>query len=162
MNKLHEISELLKDAEDKVESLKAELRATTIDLPEYDPTWKPDAGDTYFLINEGEVICEHAWSNHAIDIHRLRCNNAFKSGEEAWLYLKIFNRVHELNDRDPVDWSNVNVAKYYFYYDIRQETIIIDWWRGNKAQGTTHMTPATMNKIRAEFTDKELEVWVRR
>ena len=157
MTKLNEISELLKQAEAKVESLKAEMRGMG-----YDPTWKPEKGDTYYLINAGGNISTDNWMGHKTNTHRLRCNNVFKTEVEARLYLKIFNRIHELNEQDPVDWGTREEYKYYFYYGFDHKVISTAACRACKSQGTTYMTKATMAKIRSEFTDKELEVWVRR
>lgn len=159
MTKLNEISELLKQAEAKVESLKAEMTAMT--AMEYDPTWKPVAGGRYCFHTAGGATGNDLHNNHPIDTHRLRCNNVFKTEAEAELYLKIFNRIHELNDQDPVDWGS-HELKYYFYYNRPSGGLSQCSNVSVKIQGVTYMTAATVDKIRAEFTDKELEVWVRR
>ena len=109
MTKLNEISELLKQAEAKVASLKAEIQAM-----EYDPTWKPVGGDCYYSIGTIGRVAFNRWDNDRLDTYRLRCNDVFKTKKEAELYLKIFNRVHELNEQDPVDWGS-HELKYYFY-----------------------------------------------
>lgn len=161
MTKLNEISELLKQAEAKVESLKAEMQATTIALPEYDPTWKPEEGEGYFFISDDRRGIYSLRNRNEINTYRLHCNNIFKTEKELELYLKIFNRIHELNEKDPLDWGNEEKT-YHFYYHFGEEAVHTSADYACKSQGTTYMTKATMAKIRSEFTDKELEVWVRR
>ncbi len=156
MTKLNEISELLKQAEAKVASLKAEIQAM-----EYDPTWKPVGGDCYYSIGTIGRVAFNRWDNDRLDTYRLRCNDVFKTKKEAELYLKIFNRVHELNEQDPVDWGGVK-EKHYLFYNFSLKAIYTGGDDISKDQGKTYMTEATKDIIRTEFTDKELEVWVRR
>lgn len=162
MAKLNDLTQLLKQAEAKVESLKTEMRAM-----EYDPTWKPVVGDEYYFLTTGgsigrSIVSDLQSNQYTIDTHRLRCNNVFKTEKEAELYLKIFNRIHELNEQDPVDWGSEEDKSNFYCGDLYSRGLQHSQNIWCKNQGVTYMTEATKNKIQSEFTDKELEVWVRR
>ena len=151
------LDERLRQAEAKVESLKAELRDS-----QYTPNWKPKSGDDYYFINDEGDIDNYILDDGNVGTYRLRANNVFKTRAEARMYLKIFNRVHELNDRDPVVCDD-REDKYFFYYDGKEEKTKHAWGTGGLGdQGKTYMTEATMNTIHYEFAVTELEVWVRR
>lgn len=125
--------------------------------------WKPDIGQEYWYISDCGNVCSTYWTDHIVDIYRQRSNNIFKTEEEAELYLKIFNRIHELNEEQGwVADFNAGVVNYYITWSYDDEVCYYDNTRSYHIQGATYMSKETYNTIRKEFTDEELEIWVRR
>lgn len=120
----------------------------------------PACGERYFIAG---ALCARNFGNNNRDItewHRATVG-VFKTEADAEKYSEILNKIIELNLEQGwvADWSDEGQHKYYFYAfndKVRHAYICC-----RRDQGTVYMSEQTHDKIREQYTDAELRLFVR-
>lgn len=141
----------------EIEALQAEKETL---LEKQKGFWKPEVGENYFVIDMG-VIHQFVNNAHAVAIFNIQTGNYFRTREQAELWLKIHNRVHELIGDWEADWNNLCQWKYFVDWDWRMDSPSKGSSKRYQNQGTTYMFENTCNQLISEF-GQDLKIWATR
>ena len=131
INKLKEVGKI---EEDKIEVTKDNCLELSY----------PKKNEIYYFINGLGEVDFTKWDNYFTDIIRLSIGNVFKTREEAELelqyrllsakimaYAKL--KGYLLSEEEV---KNINIKKYFIFYDIQRDNMLIDLRVSNMISGT--------------------------
>ena len=93
--------------------------------------WKPNEGDTYYLIDYYNNVTDNIYIPH-INSEHYKLGNCFKTREEAEFAFEKQKLITEIkryiaeNDPEELDWNNVHQEKRYIYYNYVNKVIEYD------------------------------------
>lgn len=146
-----------------IEEQIAELEAKIAELkkPKRVAGWRPEVGEEYCFVDTLGLPKYCVWDNDEVDFWRLSQNNVFRTREDAFAYGRISFRAQELIEQgERIDWKDETQSKFYFGYNFDTKRITNTCTLWQKYQGTTYFLKPEFEKIRDEFDDDTLMLFV--
>lgn len=137
-------SEILQN---RAEELKKELALVEEEIikakKEERGIWIPKLGETYYVAGDGGDVTDYENDNDSIDEEFIANLNVFRTEEEAQrevfeiLLRRRLQRFAKENNDEIIDWHNARQAKYYIYYDYKNEKLSVCDYGTVRDFGTT-------------------------
>lgn len=144
----------LEELEKKYEELGAEIERLK---EQGDKPFEIDDG-YYVITSVGDVVL-YKYRDDKIDRYRIATGNAFRTKEDAELYLEIQNRAIELRGDWRPDWGDRLQERYCLYQCHGGEVIATRYSDSVRYQGAFYMPLEAARKLIEEYGDK-LKIWV--
>ena len=125
---MEEIKEILDKLNNRISNL--EFKVANSELKEAKDTasdeWKPNIFVGYYYVDLDSMgVCDDSWGNTGTDNARLNHKVIFKTEEKAEEYLEYLEEKEKhINTFTEKEWENIDVEKWYYYYDCKAKTII--------------------------------------
>ena len=133
------------------------------------PDWVTDNSNRFHLATSVDINMICNTSNPKYKIRLWLNGNLYKTLEEAKAALELLNLDSEIrrfvafyDKDDPLDWSDPQQKKYYFYWNHKKSEMYFSQKRSwLQDQGTLYMTEQTKDKLLEHFTPEQIERWVK-
>lgn len=95
--------------------------------------WKPNIGENYFFITSSLEVNKFTNEGDMVDESIIRCDNCFKTKEEAQHMIEKLKVIKELqnfaieNRDEEISWDEDSRYKFYIYFDYKWKMIRITW-----------------------------------
>lgn len=121
VEELEKLKKELEEIKNKIEKLEKQEKKR----------WRAEEGNDYYFINDCGNISWSVEDNGRTDNFRHFTRNYFKTGEEAQkhldklkTYFELMDLADELNNREEIDWKDIDQAKYFIFYNTREEKLL--------------------------------------
>lgn len=139
----------------------AELKKQRDAKPKRVSGWRPKKRERYYFVNDGGSYKYSTWMNDEIDLWRLFQNNVFRTEADTINYRKICQRSQELIEQgERIDWENAAQDKFYFWYNHNVKGLLGSTNIAIQTQGTTYFLKPEFEKIKAEFDEDTIMLFV--
>jgi hypothetical protein len=147
---------MTKKLEQKLEEIKTKVSAFEEKLKDKQKGWL-EYDTTYWFVKGPDVIESVSNYDDGIDEFNIQTRNIFRTKENAELWLKIHNRVHELiGDWSPY-WGKEHIGNLYWCHEYSKPVFYFDSFQ--QSQGTTYMPKEVAEQLIEEFGN-DLKIWI--
>jgi hypothetical protein len=146
---------MTKKLEQELEEIKTKVNALEEKLKDKQKGWLKT--DTMYWAVANGVVYGYNFRNSTWDKYRLQTRNIFRTKENAELWLKIHNRVHELIGDNEKQFNQGR--KYYLIWNFELKVPRTFWDIQAQVQGTTYMPKEVAEQLIEEFGN-DLKIWI--